>query len=71
MVAPTDKLRFGLTCRFVKPQCVPEDMRTLGDLTVDPAKAYDGDLALYDDHMKKYNAGRVTKRMVDTTATQA
>ena len=41
---------------------VPEDMRTLGDLTLDPAKAYDGDLALYDEHMKKYRAGKVTKR---------
>ena len=70
MVAPTDKLRFGLTCRFVKPEFVPEDMRTLGDLTVDPAKAYDGDLALYDDHMKKYNAGKVTKRTIDPIATQ-
>ena len=71
MVAPTDKLRFGLTCRFVKPEFVPEGMRTLGDLTVDPAKAYDGDLALYDDHMKKYNTGTITKRTVEPIATQA
>ena len=68
MVAPTDKLRFGLTCRNVKPEFVPEDMRTLGDLIVDPAKAYDGDLALYDDHMKKYNAAKVTKRTIDPLA---
>ena len=70
MVAPTDKLRFGLTCRFVKPEFVPEDMRTLGDLTVNPANAYDGDLPLYDSHMKKYNAAKVTKRTVYPVATE-
>ena len=48
---------------------VPEDMRSLGDLTLDPKKAYDGDLALYKDHMEKYKAGNVTKRRVDRVAT--
>lgn len=71
MVAPTDKLRFGLTCRYVKPEFVPEDMQTLGDLVVDPTKAYDGDLALYDDHMKKYNAKKVPKRTIVPVTTQA
>lgn len=50
---------------------VPEDMRTLGDLTLYPSKAYDGDLALYEDFMKKYKAGKVTKRIVYPTTTQA
>lgn len=71
MVTPTDKLRFGLTCRYVKPEMVPEAMRSMGDLTLDPAKAYDGDLELYNKHMEKYNAARVTKRRVPTVATEA
>ncbi len=46
-------------------------MRSLGDFTLDPANAYDGDLELYDDHMKKYQASKVTKRRVPSVATQA
>ena len=53
MVTPTDKLRFGLTCRYVKPEMVPEDMRSLGDFTLDPADPYDGDVKLYDDYIEK------------------
>ena len=63
MVAPTDKLRFGLTCRFVKPEMVPENMRTLGDITLDPAKAYNGDIPLYSDHMEKYKSAQKEKNM--------
>lgn len=68
MVTPTDKMRFGLTCRYVKPEMVPEDMRSLGDFTLDPADAYDGDLELYKDHMEKYEASKVTKRRVASVA---
>ena len=70
MVVPTDKLRFGLTCRYVKPEMVPEHMRSMGDFTLDPSNAYDGDLTLYKNHMKKYEAGRVTKRRVASSATR-
>lgn len=71
MVVPTDKLRFGLTCRYVKPEMVPEDMRSLGDFTLDPTNVYDGDLELYKDFMKEYEAGRVTKRRIGSVVTQA
>ncbi|CAF9907780.1 MAG: hypothetical protein ALECFALPRED_003886 [Alectoria fallacina] len=71
MVTPTDKLRFGLTCRYVKPEMVPENMRSMGDLTLDPANAYDGDLELYKDHMEKYETGKVTKRRIASVAFQA
>ena len=71
MVTPTDKLRFGLTCRYVKPGMVPEEMRNMGDLELDPAAAYDGDLQLYEDHMKIYNAGLVPKRRITSVATWA
>lgn len=71
MVTPTDKLRFGLTCRYVKPEMVPEDLRSLGDFTLDPANAYDGDLELYEDHMKKYKARNITKKRIASVATQA
>lgn len=53
MVFPTDKLRFGLTCRYVKPEMVPEAMQSLGDFTLDPANPYDGDLKIYEEHIKK------------------
>lgn len=46
-------------------------MRSMGDLTLDPANAYDGDLELYKDHMEKYEAGKVTKRRIASVATQA
>ena len=62
MVTPTDKLRFVLTCRFVKPEMVPEDMRSLGDFSLDPANAYDGDVKLYDDHMEKLEEKRKKER---------
>ena len=70
MVAPTDKLRFGLTCRFVKPEFVPEGMRSMGDLTLDPAQAYDGDLALYENHMEKYKAGNVVKKTITSAESE-
>ena len=71
MVTPTDKLRFGLTCRYVKPEMVPEGMRTMGDLVLDPTNAYDGDLQLYEDHMKEYSAGLVPKKRIDPVTTLA
>ncbi len=48
---------------------VPEDMRSMGDITLDPAKAYDGDLELYKNHMEKYKAGKVTRRRIAPVAT--
>ena len=50
---------------------VSEDMRSMGDLTLDPADAYDGDLELYDNHMEKYKAKKVTKRRIPSVTTQA
>ena len=49
MVTSPDKLKFGLTCHYVKAEMVPEEMRNMGDLGLDPANAYDGDLQLYED----------------------
>ena len=46
-------------------------MRSLGDFTLDPTNAYDGDLELYEDFMKKYKAGSITKRRIGSVATQA
>lgn len=46
-------------------------MRTLGDLTLCPSKAYNGDLTLYEEFMKEYKASKVTKRIVYPDATQA
>lgn len=71
MVSPTDKLRFGLTCRYVKPEMVPEDMRTLGDFNLDSANAYDGDLKLYEDFVEEQKKGKVTKRSIASVATLA
>ena len=68
MVSPTDKLRFGLTCRYVKPEMVPQDMRSLGDLTLDPANAYDGDLKIYEDFMKEREKEREEKMVKKRTA---
>ena len=50
---------------------VPEDMRSLGDFTLDPANAYDGDLKLYADFMEKYTAKKVTKRRIPYPTNQA
>lgn len=71
MVTPTDKLRFGLTCRYVKPEMVPEGMRNMGDFELNPSKAYDGDLKLYEEHMEKFMAGLVPKKRIAPVATLA
>ena len=67
---PTHLLRFGLTCRFVKPNFVPEDMQSMGHLAPDPAKVYDGDLKLYEDYMEKRKAKKVTRRTINPVTPQ-
>ena len=50
---------------------VPKDMRSLGDLNLDPTKAYDGDLELYKTFMETYKAGKVTKKRICSDEVQA
>ncbi|KAL6718824.1 hypothetical protein ACLMJK_003058 [Lecanora helva] len=52
-VKPLGELRFSLTGRYVIPEKVPEDQRSMGDLDLDPSKAYDGDLQVYEDWKKE------------------
>lgn len=42
-VIPSDKLRFALTCRFVRPELVDASQHWKGDHVVEPGMAYDGD----------------------------
>lgn len=44
---PKDKLRFGLTGRYIKPENIPVEEHWKGDFIIDPEKVYDGDLALF------------------------
>lgn len=55
---PTHELRFGLTCRYIKPEMIPVDQHSKADIDLDPAKAYDGDLQIYQDWKNKQKAIR-------------
>ena len=42
-----------MTGRFVIPEMISEDQRTKGDLPLDPAATYDGDLKAFNDWKEK------------------
>ena len=58
-VIPTGiDLRFALTCRHIKPETVPENLRHNGDIDLDEANPYDGDMDLWEDMERKRLAKR-------------
>lgn len=44
-VIPSGKLRFALTCRYVRPELVDPAQHWKGDYTAPPGSVYDGDEA--------------------------
>ena len=53
---PTDKLRFALTARHIKPETISPDQLWKGKLPDgfnNPANAYDGNLALYEEYRRR------------------
>ncbi len=44
-VIPSDKLRFALTCRYVRPELVDASQHWKGDHTAELGAVYDGDEA--------------------------
>ena len=51
-----NQLRFGLTCRYVKPEMIDAQLHSKGDLDIDPTKAYDGDLKAFDEWIQQADA---------------
>ena len=60
-VIPQGKLRFALTCRYVKPGDIPADQHWKGDYRDDPSYHYDGDDAKGDVHIGPDDQNAVTK----------
>ena len=69
-MVPTHQLRFALTGRYVKPDKVDKSQRSKGDLNLDPADAYDGDVKVYEDWKKEQVAilDRAAMRYIPASA---
>ena len=48
-VLPDDKLRFALTCRYIKPKEVPASEHWKGDYDANIVAEYDGDLEAFEE----------------------
>ena len=65
-VTPSGKLRFALTCRYVKPELVSTDQHWKGDYLDDPADHYHGD----EDEMTIGTEGERTEEAAEILETE-
>ena len=58
-VIPTgNDLRFALTCRHIRPETIPEELRYNGDIDLDEEHPYNGDMDLYEEFKRVRVAAR-------------
>ena len=75
-IIPEGKLRFGLTCRYIKPEQIPESEHWKGEFNIDPAESYTGDVDLTADNadfsfLENGDAGMDVAPLSENTAVEA